>query len=192
MNPRSHGWLLLLAGLLAATAGVVRAADSAATAKSAPAGDILTTPADKEDGYSRLGFDRLAAFPFTPPDFDPVANPNAKPPSVDGQIPESIRKFDGQKAIITGFMLPVRMEEAFVVEFMLVRTPALCCYGVVPNVNEWVVVKMKPGANIRATMDTPVSIYGTLHVHGQFDGGYLSGIYVLDGERMEMPKPPAH
>ncbi len=203
MNPRFVTRSLLLVGLLALGSGA-RASLFAPSGvdnpgvprvpmplKTVARGDILATPPELVNGYAKLGFDRLAAFPFTPPDFDPAAKPDAKPPSVDGQIPDAIKKFDGQKAVVTGFMLPVRMEGALVAECMLVSSPALCCYGITPNVNEWVVVKMKPGANVPATMDVPVAIYGTLRVHGQFENGYLTGIYVLEGERMELPKAPS-
>ncbi len=156
----------------------------------APSGDILNTPPTEVDGYVQLGFDRLAAFPFTPSDYDPVATPDKAPPSVDGQIPKAIKTLDGRKAVLTGFMLPVHNEGAYVVECMLLRSQSLCCYGITPNVNEWVVVKMKPGANMPPLMDVPVSIYGVLHVHGRYDNGYMAGIYFLDGERMEPTKTP--
>ena len=156
----------------------------------APSGDILKTPPAEVDGYVQLDFDRLAAFLFTPPDYDPVATPNRAPPSVDGQIPEPIKALDGRRAVITGFMLPVEMDGAYVSQCMLLRSRSLCCYGMVPNVNEWVVVKMKPGANMPPLMDVPVSIYGTFHVHGSYENGYLVGIYFLDGERMEQTKAP--
>ncbi len=158
--------------------------------KVVPKGDILETPPVEVNGYAQLGFDRLAAFPFTPTDYDPVATPNKPPPSVDGQIPKAIKALDGRKAVVTGFMLPVRTGGPYVLECMLVRTPSLCCYGIVPNLNEWIVVKMKPGSDMPPLMDVPVSIYGTLHVHGQYENGYLTGIYSLDGERMEQVKAP--
>lgn len=156
----------------------------------APTGEILETPPVEVNGYVQLGFDRLGAFLFTPPDYDPAATPNKTPPSVDGQIPKAIKALDGRKVMVTGFMVPVHTEGAYVVECMLVRSPMVCCYGIVPNVNEWVIVKMKAGANMPPLMDVPLSIYGTLHVHGQYENGYLTGIYFLEGERMEQTKAP--
>jgi hypothetical protein len=157
--------------------------------KAAPTGEILATPPEVVNGYVKLSFARLSAFKFTPPEYDPVATPDAPPPSVDGQIPETIRKFDGQKAVVTGFMVPTHMEGAVVTEFMLVSSPSLCCYGIVPNMNEWVVVKMPAGAGVPPLMDVPVAVSGKLHVHGQFENGYLTGIYQLDAERVEPVKP---
>jgi hypothetical protein len=58
----------------------------------------------------------------------------------------------------------------------------MCCYGTVPNMNEWIVVKMKNG--VRPLMDVPVSFYGKLQVGAMFENGYPTGIYLLEGERM--------
>ncbi len=185
MKPRLQIYGVVFTTLLAA--GPVAAADSSAAATP---GTILATPLEKTGGYVKLGFDRLAAFPLNVPDYDPAAKPGATPPSIDGQIPDVIRKLDGQKVVVTGFMQPVRMDGESVAECMLSSGPAQCCYSVPLNVNEWVVVKMKPGANMPVIMDVPVVIYGTLRVHGQFENGYLTAIYTLDGERMEQVKAP--
>ncbi len=144
---------------------------------------LAKPPKVLDGGYAQLDFDRLAGFPFTPVTFDPAtAKPGTKPPSSAKQIPATIKKFDGQKALVTGFMLPVKMEGGLVTEFLLVRSPLMCCYGGVPNMNEWVVVKMAKG--VKQLMDVPVSCYGKLHVEEQFDAGYLTGIYLLDGEKL--------
>jgi hypothetical protein len=58
----------------------------------------------------------------------------------------------------------------------------MCCYGTVPNVNEWIIVRMKPG--IQPLMDLPISFYGELKVGAMFDNNYLTGIYLLNGEKM--------
>jgi hypothetical protein len=132
--------------------------------------------------YLKLGFDRLGAYKFNPPAFDPVANPKAVPPTGEEQIPLEVKNWSGKKAIVTGFMLPVKMENGLVTEFLLVKDPMMCCYGVVPNMNEWVVVKMKQG--VKPLMDLPISFYGELKVGAMFENGYMTGIYLLEGEKM--------
>jgi hypothetical protein len=144
---------------------------------------LLAKPPTMIDGYALLGFDRLAGFPFTPVPFDPAtAKPGAPPPSSAAQIPATIKKFDAQPAIVTGFMLPTKMEKGLVTEFLLVRSPMMCCYGQVPNMNEWVVVQVPKG--VKPLMDIPVSCYGKLHVKEEFDNGYITSIYQLDGEKL--------
>jgi hypothetical protein len=161
---------ILLALLLAAL--VPLRADMAAPVKSP----------ELVDGYMKLGFDRLAAYKFIPPTFDPAADPKASPPTGEEQIPAEVKDWGGKKAIITGFMLPVKMDKGLVTEFLLVKDPMMCCYGQVPNMNEWVVVHMKQG--VRPLMDIPISFYGQLKVGAMFENGYLTGIYLLEGEKM--------
>jgi len=134
------------------------------------------------DGYMKLGFDRLASYKFVPPAFDPAADPKATPPTGEEQIPAEVKDWGGKKAIVTGFMLPVKMDKGLVTEFLLVKDPMMCCYGQVPNMNEWVVVRMKQG--VKPLMDIPISFFGQLKVGAMFENGYLTGIYLLEGEKM--------
>ena len=147
------------------------------------ADDIGSSAPEVENGYLRLGFDRLAAYKFVAPAYDPAADPKAPPVTGEEQIPASVRGWSGKKAIVTGFMLPVKMDGALVTEFLLVKDPMMCCYGVIPNMNEWVVVKMVKGG-VRPLMDVPISFYGELKVGAMFENGYMTGIYLLEGEKM--------
>ncbi|HEY0947292.1 MAG TPA: DUF3299 domain-containing protein [Opitutaceae bacterium] len=144
----------------------------------APAGEFE----EAEGGYLKVGFDRLAGFRFVAPPAEPAATPDATPPTGEEQIPEAIKSLDGRKALVTGFMLPVKMDAGLVTEFLLVKDPMMCCYGAVPNMNEWIVVKMAKG--VKPLMDVPISFYGQLHIGAMFEGGYMTGIYRLEGERM--------
>lgn len=161
---------VLLVGLLA---GSLRAAD-----------DLGVPAPEVDEGYLRLGFDKLASYKFIPPAFDPVADPKAVPPSGNEQIPATVKSWSGKKAIVTGFMLPVKMDGGLVMEFLLVKDPMLCCYGVMPNMNEWVVVKMVKGAGVKPMMDVPISFYGELKVGAMYENGYMTGVYLLEGEKM--------
>lgn len=171
-SPRSLIPKLVAALVIAAGAlGAGRAADEAGPAP------------EQENGYLRLGFDRLASYKFVAPAYDPAADPKATPATGEEQIPANVKSWSGRKAIVTGFMVPVKLDGGLVTEFLLVKDPMMCCYGVVPNMNEWVVVKMtKKG--VRPLMDTPISFYGELKVGAMFENGYMTGIYQLDGEKM--------
>jgi hypothetical protein len=55
----------------------------------------------------------------------------------------------------------------------------LCCYGVVPPMNQWITVRMaKKG--IAPQQDVPVQILGTLRIQPRVENGALSAIYHLD------------
>jgi hypothetical protein len=134
------------------------------------------------DGYLQLGFDRLAGYKFAAPPFDPAADGTKPQPTGEEQIPAEVKAWNGKKAIVTGFMLPVKMEGGLVTEFLLMRDVMMCCYGIIPNMNEWVVIKMRKG--VRPTLDVPISIHGLIKVGAMFESGYMTGIYYLDGEKM--------
>ncbi len=123
-----------------------------------------------------VGFDKLASFEFTPPE------DQAKAAAAEAQIPARVREFDAKKVAVTGFMLPVKMAGGLVTEFLLVKDPMMCCYGVMPKVNEWVVVKMV-GKGVPPLMDVPITFEGTLQVGQLYEGGYLTGLYLLKGDR---------
>jgi hypothetical protein len=138
-------------------------------------------PAPEVDaGYLKLGFDRLSSFKFVAPEFDPVANPKATPPTGEEQIPAIVKGWNGKKAIITGFMLPTKLDNGKAVEFLLMANQMACCYGTVPNMNDWVIVRMPKGVPI--TQDVPISFRGTFTVSPTFESGYMTGIYQLDAE----------
>ena len=169
---RALVWL----ALIAAWSGAARAADIT------PAAGTPAASIPLENGYLKLGFDQLASYNFVPPVFDPAADPKAQPPTGEEQIPANVKGWNGKKAVVTGFMVPVKMEKGLVTEFLLMRNTMACCYGSMPNMNEWVIVKMKQG--VPPLMDVPISFYGELKVGAMFENGYMTGLYELAGERM--------
>lgn len=179
--------VVLFAVVSAFGAAAAWAADANAAANSAgapaPVIDPAKSPPELENGYLKLGFDRLASFSFVPPAFDGSADGKPIVQTGEEQIPPAVKNWNGKKAVITGFMMPVKMEKGLVTEFLVMRNTLACCYGGVPNVNEWVVVKMKKGG-VLVMVDVPMAFYGELKVGVIFENGYLSGIYQLDCERM--------
>ncbi len=131
-------------------------------------------------GYLRLGFDKLAGFKFVAPTYDPVADPKGPPPTGDDQIPAEVKAWNGKKAVITGFMLPTALKDGKAVEFLIMANQMACCFGTVPNMNEWVVVRMPAGVPV--TQDVPISFHGVLRVGALYDNGYMTGIYEMDAE----------
>lgn len=131
------------------------------------------------DGYENVGFDRLAAFNYTPPETE-TAGPT-------DQIPAPIKALDQKRVAVTGFMLPTKMDKGLVKEFLLVKDAMMCCYGAMPKVNEWIVVKMN-GAGVKPLMDLPITFEGKLRVGEMFENGYLTGVYLLEGDRMAATK----
>jgi hypothetical protein len=91
-----------------------------------------------------------------------------------------VRGWSGRQAIVTGFMLPTKLDNGKAVEFLLMANQMACCYGTVPNMNDWVIVRIPKGVPI--TQDVPISFRGTFKVSATFESGYMTGIYQLDAE----------
>jgi hypothetical protein len=143
--------------------------------------DILKPPPEIKqgaDGYWGVSFANLASFDFTPPPENAAPKPGSK-----SDIPASIVALDGKRVRLSGYMLPIKMEDGLVKEFLLIRSPMMCCYGVTPKPTEWVVVKMK-GKGAAPAMDVPLHFYGTLHVGVMVEQNVFTGIYRMDGEKV--------
>lgn len=146
----------------------------------------LKLPTAKVDGHLEVGFDFLGGYAFNLTKDQAAAfatEEKSALTTVDTQIPELVRKVDGQKVLVRGFMLPMKMEGALTSEFLLVSNSLLCCYGVVPPMNQWITVKMPPGKGLKPQQDVPLEIFGTLRVQPRVENGALNAIYHLDGTR---------
>jgi hypothetical protein len=169
LTPSSTRWLstaaLVAAGWLGAAA--LAADDAKASAAHAP---------------EKAGFDVLASYTFTPAELDPAAPAGTPPPSGIKQVPAQVMALNGKEVVVSGYMLPTKIDKGLVTEFLLVASPMLCCYGQTPQVNEFVVVKMQQG--VKAVMDTPVQFVGKLSVKEMYEDGFLTNLYSLNGEKM--------
>lgn len=169
---------------------VAKVTQSAPVRASAPAPAAAVVVANKQKAeagagggdYPSVGFDKLASYNFDVPDDGPVTN-TAGPDKADEQIPPSVKAFNRKKVSIKGFMLPLKVENGTVTEFLILKDQSMCCYGNVPKITEWVSVKTA-GKGVKPIMDVPVSIEGTLHVGAMRENGYLVGIYQMDGDKM--------
>lgn len=140
----------------------------------------------KEPDFQTVGFDKLSAFSFEISDelLGPVTNDLATVSAkTDALIPEAIKALDKKPVQVRGFMLPLKVEGGLVTEMLLMKDQSMCCFGVVPKINEWVSVKMV-SKGIRPVMDEAVTLFGTLHVGEMRENGYLVGIYRMDGQKM--------
>ncbi len=131
------------------------------------------------DGFLQIDFVRLSDFKVEAPAFDPNVKTEVALAAVDQQIPGVIKEYGGRQVQITGFMLPVKMDGQLVSEFLLLRDQMMCCYGVTPRLNDWIVVRVqKP---VRYTPDVPVAFRGKFQVKAMQEQGFITGIYLLEG-----------
>jgi hypothetical protein len=149
-----------------------------------------TAAAETKDGYLLFGFDKLAGFwvnvKYVQVKSDPPSPIPAFAQALDSPIPDTIKAMEGKKVAVRGFLLPLKVEAGLTTEFILLRNQSLCCYGKPPQVNEWMHVRMA-GRGVKAIMDQPMTLYGTLHVGGYLENKQLLGLYQMDGDKMEGP-----
>ena len=145
----------------------------------APALAALAGPLETVSGYSKISYSQLAGFKFRPPP-QPIA-PDQPPPDVLAQVPVVLRRLDGKKVVLVGYMLPLTLKDGLATEFFFLSSPNACCYGIVPEVNEWMHVKMRR-EGLPPVQDVPLFLAGRLHVRARWDEGYLLGIYDLEGD----------
>jgi hypothetical protein len=99
-------------------------------------------------------------------------------------VPGGIRRLDGKRVAVTGFMLPTRIKNRQVTEFFLMRNQNTCCFGIPPELNEVVEVQ-KTAHPTKVLMDTPITVVGKLHVRERWEGVFLCSIYQLEAETVD-------
>ena len=142
-------------------------------------------------GYLEISFAKLSGFTADVLYEEGVTNgvKFAHATTMTGEIPQRIKTLDNQKVAVKGFMLPLQQESGLTTDFILLRNRMMCCYGMMPKVNEWIHVRMG-GKGVRCIMDITVTICGKLHVAEYRENRTMLGIYRLDGERLETPGDP--
>ena len=131
-----------------------------------------------------VGFEKLSGFKYEIPE-DGKGSSGKDP---DEQIPSTVKSYSGKQIAIKGFMLPLKVEGGKVTELLLMRDQSMCCYATVPKINEWISVKMV-GGGVKAIMDQPITLHGTLKIGAVRENGYIVCIYQMDGDKMDGPSP---
>jgi len=147
---------------------------AAAASPAAPA-VVPATPVVPVDGktlsldFFKLGFETVK---------DPV-DPKTGQPHYNDQIPAAIKAYDGRKVRIRGYMMPVKMEDNDVREFLIMPNQMSCCYGAPPRFWEFIAVSMK-GKAAPNVMDQTLTFEGTLHVGDVYENGYWTQLYTME------------
>jgi hypothetical protein len=128
-----------------------------------------------------LGFDKLSSFSYTLVDAGTGATPAQIAEHVKKDpVPSWVRTYDNQRVVLTGYMMPLQIENGRSKKFVMMRDT--CCYGAVPNMNDYLVVTMK-GDGIEVVQDVPVELLGTFRVDQRYEDGYVVSLFVMDGEK---------
>jgi len=155
---------------------------------SAPSPVALTNTAQPATGqlqFFPLTFEQLAGFRFIITDqlLDSTKDPRAASTRTIDQIPFTIKALDDHGVSVKGYMLPMKFNGSLATDFLLMRNQSMCCYGLAPNITEWINVHMA-GKGVKPIVDQPITVCGTFHVGEVRENGDLVGIYRLDGQKL--------
>jgi len=188
MSPPAHSRfrfpVILLATLLAGLSVPGRAQASA------PPADLQVVSKVPYEGAEILavGFEKLAAFEYAIVDSATGATPDEiEQAKLRDQVPAWVRVYQNQRVALTGYMLPLQVANGLAKKFIMMRDVTTCCYGNVPNMNEYVVVTMA-GEGVKAVQDVPVVLVGLLRISETYENGYIVSLYQMDGEKLLGPK----
>ncbi|HYD84315.1 MAG TPA: hypothetical protein VEA63_09685 [Opitutus sp.] len=181
---KTHSRLLSWTGVAALLLHVV-----VVVAQDAPAVDLTprkVVVAGEE--MLALGFDKLSSFTYTLVDAgtgateEEIAEHLKKDP-----VPEWVRAYDSKRVLLTGYMMPLQVENGRSKKFVMMRDVNTCCYGAVPNMNDYLVVTME-GEGVEAIQDVPVDLVGVFKIDHRYDGGYVVSLFAMKGEKFLGPK----
>ena len=136
-------------------------------------------PVSKE--YQSISFDILADYDFGTLDWSGGSQSNQFITNqIEQIIPQSIKALDNQLVSVIGFVLPVETDGERIDSFLLLRDLQMCCYGTLPELNEWVYVEVPDYIEAKNLIsDTPIKVWGTLQVEPRFKDDFLLSIYSL-------------
>lgn len=133
--------------------------------------------------YQPVSFETLAAFPVK---VDWLINPTNS--SFDtlrrtGEIPAAIQSLHGQKVELRGYLKSLQQDAGGMREFLLMRGHALCCQTNIPQINEWVHVRMT-GPSLPFVPESLFTVRGVLAVGEAMGTGNVVSLYRLAGEEI--------
>ena len=133
------------------------------------------------NSYERISFETLAAFPIK---VDWLINPtNSALDTVNrkGEIPALVKALNGKKVSVQGYIKPLKQDADGVTDFLLMRDHALCCQTNIPQINEWVHVRMT-GRSIPFAHERQFTVSGVLQVGELLGTGNVVSVYRLTGD----------
>lgn len=138
----------------------------------------------KDGKYLKVTFSALGGFDYEVPDPDAIlASPDPTKPLRD-QIPAEIKKLNGQKVVVVGFMVPIEVDnKGNVKSYALTQNQMFCCFGVAPAMNEWVMVTVD-GEPAKYYSDLPIATFGEMQVGEEIEDGYVMSVYRMKAEKV--------
>jgi hypothetical protein len=103
------------------------------------------------------------------------------------KLPDAVTKLNGKKVALAGYMMTLDEVEN-IREFLIVESLWSCCFGVPPNVNQVILIKIE-GRRGTEYSSLPVMIAGTLDVGEKIEDGFVTSVYRLKVDSPQNVKP---
>jgi hypothetical protein len=130
--------------------------------------------------YEQLSFAVLSDFDYEVPDpLDPASKVQSD------QLPAKVRALNGKMVSIRGFMLPLDLDADGVSQFMLNASFDMCYFGAPVRMNEWILVKMKPGKKAKFS-HLAFNVNGRLEVGEEIKNGRVLSLYRLEADSADI------
>lgn len=171
-----------------ATQSVVSAVESEAQAAGAPlmenvdpsdpAYDWKTRPVGK-GGNILITLEELGGFRYEPPlTPDEVASDDE---ATTPRIPAKFEALDGMTIATYGYMIPIDLEGNTIREFILVNNLLACCFGVMPEMNQWLHVTLAKGTT-EYMANEPILVIGKMDVGERWEHDMVISLYRMEAE----------
>lgn len=127
--------------------------------------------------YEHVPFPTLSGFFYS-----------ADPQLTVDQIPGEVDVLAGQPVAVRGFMWPVEGDAQSMAQFALLESQLLCCFGVTPKLNEWILVECESEKGFQYYPDRRVTVCGELEIGPVLKDGKIESLYRLKHASMVPPK----
>ena len=138
---------------------------------------------DKDYTFASFGF--LANFPYKVVPDSKLKDKTELPTEFQGQVPKGVKELDGKLVAVQGFMIPLEVRDGGVRSFVLVRSQLQCCFGAIPEMNEWIHVKVTGKEKLPVLRDDAITVYGTMGAGELIEKGALISLYRMDATALE-------
>jgi hypothetical protein len=114
-------------------------------------------------------------------DFDllKVLNMDPVTPDAPGLLPDWLKKLDGKRVRVRGFMYPSFLETG-IERFILARDNQICCFGREPKIYDLVIVTLKKDVTTDYIQGRPFDVVGVFHISPELPDDGLGGLYKID------------
>ena len=129
-------------------------------------------------GQDLLTFEMLSSWNYPTQEFMDTTPPKAEPTGV----PNSIWAYDDHEIYIEGLVMPLDYDKDGASTFIMTLSQDTCQFGIMPRINEWILVSMVGNKRVRLRNGFPYRLTGTFHVTEKAPEGRVIELFAIDGK----------